>query len=168
MKNRQNYVLWCGLYFLAAYALSSSIGTTMALAYAQQPDDRLTYEDPIFGMKIDYPANWERTDSKNGVEFRPPDAEEALTAFNLRTEIPPAEAPLKDLLRALVNEYRTLPNFSIVNTTSTTILGGLPGEKAVYTHTNLGEFDFCESIEGFPSSDLDVLCDEPSNGLVLL
>lgn len=76
----------------------------------------------------------------HGIAFDPPEdtammGEGALGLihFSVKAVIDLSDATAKDVLRVLLSGKDALPNFRIVDATSTTQLEGLPAEKAVAT-----------------------------------
>jgi hypothetical protein len=117
-------------------AIAAALLTALPLtALAQQQGNWLTYEDPLFGMKVDYPANWERADSQYGVDFVPPNVP-PMTSFSIKNT--PAgylgpSAP-RESLKETIDAMRgsAFKNTRVLEVNST-MLGTLPAAKALVT-----------------------------------
>jgi hypothetical protein len=103
----------------------------------QEQQGWLTYEDAIFGMKVDYPADWTREDLVTGVRFDVPDGDN-VTMFQLTSNVydgPGAPPTPKSQIRDSADLHRrVLPDYRVISANSTE-LGGLPAEQAVYYYT---------------------------------
>jgi PsbP-like protein len=105
----------------------------------------LTYENPTIGINIQYPADWIKNATSQGVTFilaaknnsNPDQFWAKLDAFNVPGF--PLNMPLKAMADGVLNGYkRSLPNFQLESYTNTT-LGGNPAVKIVYMFTNSKE-----------------------------
>jgi PsbP-like protein len=107
----------------------------------------LTYENSTWGIKIQYPSNWVKQTSGQGVTFvvlpngtngnNENNLQQFLAKLNL-TSIAgiPTNAPLKALADRIVDSYRHfLHNFQIESYTNTTLAGN-NGIKIVYSYTD--------------------------------
>jgi hypothetical protein len=105
----------------------------------------LTYENPIYRMKIQYPSDWDKLEFNQGnihdfiVIFRSP-AENALDTKleNLVIQagnLPFENIPLEEVVKANIeNLKQSLIDFEIKESTTITIAGSNPAHKIVYTH----------------------------------
>jgi eukaryotic-like serine/threonine-protein kinase len=107
----------------------------------------LTYENSTWGIKIQYPSNWVKQTSGQGVTFavlpngtngnNENNLQQFLAKLNL-TSIAgvPTNAPLKALADRIVDSYRhLLHNFQIQSYSNTTLAGN-NGIKIVYSYTD--------------------------------
>jgi hypothetical protein len=102
----------------------------------------LTYQDPIYGIKIEYPSGWNKTEGANFVEFRLPTEGynganiTDLIAFEISIDIlPPDIALLEQYSRAKLISHRQFGEFELLESNTTTIAANVPALKAVYTNT---------------------------------
>jgi hypothetical protein len=105
----------------------------------------LTYKNPIYRMKIQYPSDWDKLEFNQGnihdfiVIFRSP-AENALDTKleNLVIQagnLPFENIPLEEVVKANIeNLKQSLIDFEIKESTTITIAGSNPAHKIVYTH----------------------------------
>ena len=111
------------------------------------PANFLTYENSTWGIKIQYPSNWVKQTSGQGVTFallsngtngnNENNMQQFLAKLNL-TSIAgvPTNAPLKALADRIVDSYRHfLHNFQIQSYSNTTLAGN-NGIKIVYSYTD--------------------------------
>ena len=124
--------------------ISPSDSTTATNA---TPANFLTYENSTWGIKIQYPSNWVKQTSGQGVTFavlpngtngnNENNLQQFLAKLNL-TSIAgvPTNAPLKALADRIVDSYRHfLHNFQIQSYSNTTLAGN-NGIKIVYSYTD--------------------------------
>src|SRR5919202_545278 len=124
--------------------ISPSDSTT---ATKTTPANFLTYENSTWGIKIQYPSNWVKQTSGQGVTFallpngtngnNENNLQQFLAKLNL-TSITgiPTNAPLKALADRIVDSYRHfLHNFQIQSYSNTTLAGN-NGTKIVYSYTD--------------------------------
>jgi eukaryotic-like serine/threonine-protein kinase len=111
----------------------------------------LTYENSTSGIKIQYPSNWTKETSREGVAFvvlpsgknDNNNPQQFLAKLNITSiaGIPP-NAPLKALADGVVDGYiHLLRNFQIESYTNTT-LGGNNAIKIVYSYTGTKNTNF--------------------------
>jgi hypothetical protein len=105
----------------------------------------LTYENPIYRMKIQYPSDWDKLEFNQGnihdfiVIFRSP-AENALDTKleNLVIQagnLPFENIPLEEVVKANIeNLKQSLIDFELKESITITIAGDNPAHKIVYTH----------------------------------
>ena len=104
--------------------------------------DFLIYENSTFGIKIQYPSDWLKNTTDQGVTFvlqaerNSSNPENFLAKLDATTIARvPASASLKGLADGVINGYRkSLPNFQLESYTNTTA-GGSPAVKIVYMFT---------------------------------
>jgi hypothetical protein len=103
----------------------------------------LTYRDPIYGIKIEYPSDWNKTEGASFVEFRLP-AEgynrttniTDLIALEIRVDILPPDITSPDQYsRAKLIAHRQYGEFNLLESNAATIASNVPALKAVYTNT---------------------------------
>jgi hypothetical protein len=106
----------------------------------------LTYENSTWGIKIQYPSNWAKQTTGQGVTFvvlysgkndNNNNPQQFLAKLNVTSVAGiPSGAPLKALADRVVDGYRHfLSNFQIESYTNTT-LGGNNAIKIVYSYTD--------------------------------
>jgi hypothetical protein len=102
----------------------------------------LTYQDPIYGIKIGYPSDWNKTEGANFVEFRLPTEGydrtniTDLIALEIRIDIlPPNLASLEQYSRAKLISHRQFGEFELLESNTTTVAANIPALKIVYTNT---------------------------------
>ena len=103
----------------------------------------LTYENPAIGIKVQYPSDWLKNATGQGVIFVLPNRNNTsnpeqflarLDAYNAPS-FPPT-IPLKTMADGVLNGYkRTLLNFQLESYTNAT-LAGSPAVKIIYTFIN--------------------------------
>ena len=103
----------------------------------------LTYENPAIGIKVQYPSDWLKNATGQGVIFVLPNRNNTsnpeqflarLEAYNVPS-VPPT-IPLKTMADGVLNGYkRTLLNFQLESYTNAT-LAGSPAVKIIYTFIN--------------------------------
>lgn len=104
--------------------------------------DFLIYENSTFGIKIQYPSDWLKNTTDQGVTFVLPVERNSSNPENFLAKLDattisrvPATASLKGLADGVINGYRkSLPNFQLESYTNTTA-GGSPAVKIVYMFT---------------------------------
>ena len=101
-----------------------------------------TYQDPIYGFKIDYPSFWKKIEGNNFVEFRVPKVaysepgNTSLVALEVRIDALPSNIDSLDkYTRAKLIPYRQLGQFELIEVNRTTIGENVPAIKTVYTNT---------------------------------
>jgi eukaryotic-like serine/threonine-protein kinase len=114
---------------------NNSVGTT-------SNSDFLIYENSTFGIKIQYPSDWLKNTTDQGVTFVLPAERNSSNPENFLAKLDaatiaqvPASASLKELADGVLNGYRkSLPNFQLESYGNTTA-GGNPAVKIVYMFT---------------------------------
>jgi eukaryotic-like serine/threonine-protein kinase len=104
--------------------------------------DFLIYENSTFGIKIQYPSDWLKNTTAQGVTFVLPGERNSSNPENFLAKLDattiagvPANASLKGLADGVLNGYkRSLPNFQLESYTNTTA-GGSPAVKIAYMFT---------------------------------
>lgn len=107
------------------------------------------YQNPVYKFKIEYPSNWEKLEFTQGIEeehrnivvnFLSP-AGGASNTFreyliievrNLTSQ----DTSLGQYIDTQINLRQALPNFSLSESTPTSLTGGYPAHKIVYTYSN--------------------------------
>lgn len=100
--------------------------------------DSTSYSNPNLGFSLAYPSNWEKRESLN---FFSPSiglagAPEAITV--LTEAVSTANNSLDAYTGAVMSQIESLPGFSLINSSSTT-LGGSPAQQAEFTFTGPDE-----------------------------
>jgi hypothetical protein len=138
------------------FATNTTTTTTTADVFQNTTNDQprndtatfLTYQDPIYGIKIGYPSDWNKTEGANFVEFRLPTEGynrtdiTTLIALEIRIDIlPPDIASLEQYSRAKLISHRQFGEFNLLESNTTTIATNVPAVKTIYTNTfpNTGE-----------------------------
>src|SRR5437870_5814607 len=134
---------------MAILVLLLSMTSMLQIALTQTNGNFLTYESPAYGFKIHYPSNWEKIEFAQGIEeehrnivvnFLSP-AERASNIFreyliievgNLTSH----DTSLAQYTDTQINLRQALPTFNLIESTPTTLLGGNPSHKIVYTYSN--------------------------------
>ena len=144
----QNTRLLYLLMVMPVLLLPSAIITQIASA---QTNDGifLTYQSHTYGFKIQYPSNWEKLEFTQGIEeehrnivvnFLSP-AGGASNAFreyliievrNLTSQ----DTSLGQYIDTQIKLRQALPNFSLSESTPTSLTGGYPAHKIIYTYSN--------------------------------
>lgn len=104
--------------------------------------DFLIYENSTFGIKIQYPSDWLKNTTDQGVTFVLPAERNSSNPENFLAKLDattiarvPATASLKGLAGGVLDGYRkSLPNFQLESYANTTA-GGSPAVKIVYMFT---------------------------------
>jgi eukaryotic-like serine/threonine-protein kinase len=145
----QNTRLLYLLMVMPVLLLLSSIITQIASA---QTNDGifLTYQSHTYGFKIQYPSNWEKLEFAQGIDeehrnivvnFLSPTGEGTSNTFreyliievgNLTSH----DESLAQYTATQINLRQALPNFNLVESTLTSVSGGNPAHKIVYTYSN--------------------------------
>ena len=128
--------------------ISNSQNISTNSTAATNASNFLTYENSTWGIKIQYPSNWVKQTSGQGVTFAVlPNGtnnnnennlqQQFLAKLNLTSIVGiPTNAPLKALADRIVDSYRHfLHNFQIESYTNTTLAGN-NGIKIIYSYTN--------------------------------
>lgn len=105
----------------------------------------LTYENPIYGISIEYPSAWtyqepEEESSANTtifsiVDISPPISEDPNVATNFQMGIENLESPssLDQYARTVINSYRGNLNFSLISVDLNSTLSGRPAYQIIFT-----------------------------------
>jgi hypothetical protein len=114
-------------------------------AYAQNQTQTqwLTYEDPILGISIKYPSDWEVTQEPNTVIFRhynETGKSVAIAAVILEPRL--ENETSEELMKTLMNEFRGDRVLEIHSINSTAIIGGKP---AYWVDYNLRDTDIYQN-----------------------
>lgn len=105
----------------------------------------LTYENPIYGISIEYPSAWtyqepEEESSANTtifsiVDISPPISEDPNVATNFQMGIENLQSPisLDQYARTVINSYRGNLNFSLISVDLNSTLSGRPAYQIIFT-----------------------------------
>ncbi|HYZ59645.1 MAG TPA: PsbP-related protein [Nitrososphaeraceae archaeon] len=105
----------------------------------------LTYENPIYGISIEYPSAWtyleqEEESSANTtifsiVDIAPPISEDPNVATNFQMGIENLQSPisLDQYARTVINSYRGNLNFSLISVDLNSTLSGRPAYQIIFT-----------------------------------
>jgi len=137
------------LMVMSVLLLPSAIITQIASA---QTNDGifLTYQSHTYGFKIQYPSNWEKLEFAQGIEeehrnivvnFLSPAGEGTSNTFReyLIIEVGNSTSHDESLTQYVTTQIhlrQALPNFNLVESTLTSVSGGNPAHKIVYTYSN--------------------------------
>jgi hypothetical protein len=105
----------------------------------------LTYENPIYGISIEYPSSWtyqepQQEPSANTtifsiVDIAPPISEDpnVVTNFQIGIENLESRVSLDQYTRTVINSYRGNLNFSLISVDDSSTLSGRPAYEIVFT-----------------------------------
>jgi hypothetical protein len=105
----------------------------------------LTYENPIYGINIEYPSSWtyqepEEESSANTtifsiVDIAPPIYEDPNVATNFQIGIENLQNPISpdQYARTVINSYRGNLNFSLISVDDNSTLSGRPAYEIIFT-----------------------------------
>jgi eukaryotic-like serine/threonine-protein kinase len=102
----------------------------------------LTYENPAYGITIQYPSYWQRVDFGRNiiVSFFPPSEHDSGLLENLVVGVSRLSSPsvsLNDFAEARISLYRSqFTDFHLINTSQGTTSTGTPIYKIEYTHND--------------------------------
>jgi hypothetical protein len=109
------------------------------LAITTTATNFLTFQVPIYGIKIDYPSNWTKVQGLNYLDFQAPRglAKGKLISFEIRIDyLPPEINTLEKYTQIKLNIHRFAGGeFRLIALNSTHISGQQPAYKTVYTNT---------------------------------
>jgi eukaryotic-like serine/threonine-protein kinase len=133
---------------LSPSILSNSISLQKAMAQMTTSSNLLTYENPPYAFRIQYPSNWEKVEFNQGIEeghrniivnFVSP-----LEGFSdtfreyLIIEVGDLRSQnisLDQYIKTQISSRRSLPSFELIESTSAT-LSDNPARKVVYSYSN--------------------------------
>ena len=140
------------LLFLSTNIVSTAIQQQITVAQIDGKNSNfLTYENPTYRFKIQYPLNWEKVQFNQGIEeqrrnmvvnFLSPLAGSSPTFREyLIIEVGNlSSSPNRDLaqyITTLINFRQSLPHFNLIESNPTTLVGSNnPAYKIVYTYSN--------------------------------
>lgn len=105
----------------------------------------LTYENPIYGISIDYPSKWTYQEAQEDsfanttifsiVDIAPPISEDPNVVTNFQIGIEDLESPisLDQYVRTVINSYRGNLNFSLISVDDNAMLSGRPAYEIIFT-----------------------------------
>jgi hypothetical protein len=105
----------------------------------------LTYENPIYGISIDYPSKWTYQEAQEDsfanttifsiVDIAPPISEDPNVVTNFQIGIEDIESPisLDQYVRTVINSYRGNLNFSLISVDDNAMLSGRPAYEIIFT-----------------------------------
>jgi len=115
------------------------------IAFAQQTTNLLTYENSSYGIKIQYPSNWEKQENgtKQGsetdaVSFLPP-------TINSNASLDISIDDISDEKGITLAQYannsigdlkQSLKDFKLISSNTNSVLAGLSAYKSIYTHAD--------------------------------
>jgi hypothetical protein len=109
---------------------------TMAATSDTQMTDLTSYNNPNLGFTLQYPSNWQKQESLNFVSPQGGAGNRAPELIDIITEVlPTSDYTLDSYTEAVLGQIELLPDFILMNTSSTT-LGGIPAHMAVYSFTD--------------------------------
>jgi hypothetical protein len=156
---------WYLWYFGPPSATASGIIIPAASAQQQEQQEAgwLTYEDPLYRMKISYPENWTMGEHEKGVTLTSPDGNSDLV-FTLGLDYSPGVGTAKSELRDFIDELKLGAiliegvEFTVIEANSTT-LGGWPAESATYLDVDSMPNDRPNTIVNTTSTQIVVVKD---------
>jgi len=116
--------------------------TSAAATNATSAAAPVTYLNPTYGIKMQYPSNWIKNETESGsryVEFYSPQTNskgDIMVLVNLgRTNW--GSSNLTDVLRNEINSYQDFANFRLIDYRTNTTLAGQPAFKFLFEYTNI-------------------------------
>jgi len=132
---------------------ATDAASTLAVEEPKEEGAFLTYENPNYGIKIQYPSSWVKIEEQEGggelgstattpvlVSFFSPaksPTDEHPESVNIVVEVLPSQTfTLDEYTQSGINELRTsLQDVNIIESTDNTTLAGNPAHKIIYTFT---------------------------------
>jgi hypothetical protein len=133
---------------LSPSILSNSISLQKAMAQMTTSSNLLTYENPTYAFRIQYPSNWEKVEFNQGIEeghrniivnFVSP-LEGSSDTFREYLIIEVGDLRYQNIsldqyIKTQISSRRSLPRFELIESTSAT-LSDNPARKVVYSYSN--------------------------------
>jgi hypothetical protein len=133
---------------LSPSIIANSISLQKAMAQKTTSSNLLTYENPTYAFRIQYPPNWEKVEFDQGIEeghrniivnFVSPLGGSSDTfreyliieVGDLRSQ----NISLDQYTNTQISSRRSLPSFELIESASAT-LSGNPARKVMYTYSN--------------------------------
>lgn len=95
----------------------------------------LLYEDPLLGIKLRYPSDWQQDITDKSVSFSKTDASNMLTIFIFTATVDtldPSIMTLDQFVRAGVAPFREISGFELTEYDKGATLAGLPAHKVTF------------------------------------
>ena len=95
----------------------------------------LLYEDPLLGIKLRYPSDWQKDITDKSVSFSKTDASNMLTIFIFTATVDtldPNIMTLDQFVRAGVAPFREISGFELTEYDKGATLSGLPAHKVTF------------------------------------
>ena len=95
----------------------------------------LLYEDPLLGIELRYPSDWQRDITEKSVSFSKTDASDILNIFIFTATVDtldPDITTLNQFVRAGVAPFRDISGFELTEYDKRATLAGLPAHKVTF------------------------------------
>ena len=102
---------------------------------SRNPGGFLVYEDPLLGIKLRYPSDWQQDITDKSVSFSKTDASNMLTIFIFTATVDtldPSIMTLDQFVRAGVAPFREISGFELTEYDKGATLAGLPAHKVTF------------------------------------
>src|SRR5918994_1743334 len=99
------------------------------------PGGFLLYEDPLLGIQLRYPSDWQQDITDKSVSFSKTDASNMLTIFIFTATVDtldPSIMTLDQFVRAGVAPFREISGFELTEYDKGATLAGLPAHKVTF------------------------------------
>ncbi len=93
------------------------------------------YEDPLLGLKLRYPSDWQQDITERSVSFSKIDESQPPNIFIFTATVDTLEPKimvLDQFVRAGVSPFREVPGFELINYDKGAMLAGLPAHKVTF------------------------------------
>jgi hypothetical protein len=108
---------------------------TIQESISQNSGGFLLYEDPLLGIKLRYPSDWQQDITDKSVSFSKTDASNMLTIFIFTATVDTLEPKIMTLdqfVRAGVAPFRETSGFELTEYDKGATLAGLPAHKVTF------------------------------------
>jgi hypothetical protein len=102
---------------------------------SRNPGGFLLYEDPLLGIELRYPSDWQKDITDKSVSFSKTDASNMLTIFIFTATVDtldPNIMTLDQFVRAGVAPFREISGFELTEYDKGATLAGLPAHKVTF------------------------------------
>lgn len=102
---------------------------------SRNPGGFLSYEDPLLGIKLRYPSDWQQDITDKSVSFSKTDSSNMLTIFIFTATVDtldPNIMTLDQFVRAGVAPFREISGFELTEYDKGATLAGLPAHKVTF------------------------------------
>jgi hypothetical protein len=104
-------------------------------SFSRNPGGFLLYEDPLLGIELRYPSDWQKDITDKSVSFSKTDASNVLTIFIFTATVDtldPNIMTLDQFVRAGVAPFREISGFELTEYDKGATLAGLPAHKVTF------------------------------------